>query len=92
MANNNLEFVRTLTIEQFKGEKQINELRVKRSQKTNGLFLSWVGQGSEKGFVGGGSLERLTQPVISKVKDPESGETFWLLHNEGNGGITEATF
>lgn len=89
-----LKFKRTQTIEQFKAEKKISEIRVLRSPKTGKLFLSWVGQDRdlEKGFVGGGTLTGLSRPVISLVEDPETKSSFYLLHNEGEGLETEATF
>ena len=85
MSVKNLTFLDTLTVEQFKAEKHVDKIQVKKSPRTGKLFFSY---GAKTGAV---SLKGIPQnPMISHVKgDPTpenpSGE-FWLLHEEGQGG------
>lgn len=82
---NNLQFLDTMTIEQFKAEMHVDKIQVKRNPKNSNLFFSFgakVGAVAKKGIP--------THPMISRVKGnptPEnpSGE-FYLLHEEGQGG------
>ncbi len=75
-----LTFVSQQTIAQFKQEKQIERLPIKRNPETGKMFLAWVG--------GTGAVSKKydsEQPkVISLVRD-EDGAEFYLLHNEGVG-------
>ena len=82
----NLTFVKTLSIEQFKAAQKVDSIEVKRNPKTSKLFISWiggVGAVSSKGIPS-------SKPVISLVKG-EEGE-FFLLHEQGEGAPTLATF
>ena len=89
-----LEFLRSLTVEQFKSEHQTSEIKVKKNPETGKLFMSWSPNKNDTGAVSEKGIP--TKPIISWVKgDPTernpSGE-FWLLHNEGEGAPTLATF
>lgn len=83
----NLNFLRTQTIEQFKAEMLVDEIKVRVNPHTGKLFFTF---GAATGAV---SLKGIPEhPMISKVSN-EEGETFYLLHEEGNGGAkVVATF
>ena len=84
---NNLTFIETLTIEQFKNKELVDTIKVKQSPKSGKLFFSY---GTKTGAV---SLKGVPEhPMISLVASPETGEQFYLLHNEGNGAPVVATF
>ena len=82
----NLEFLKTRTVEQFKAEQHVDKILVKKNPKTGKLFFTF---GAEVGAV---AVKGIPQhPMISQVKGSE-GE-FYLLHEEGNGGAeVVATF
>ena len=82
----NLTFVKTMSIEQFKTAEKIDILEVKRNPKTSKLFLAWLGG---TGAVSNKGIPS-KRPVISLVKG-EEGE-FYLLHEQGEGAPTVATF
>lgn len=78
--SNNLTFVRTLTVEQFKAEQHVSEVRVRRNPQTGLLFMTYgasVGAVSSKGIP--------TKPMISEVIG-DNEVKFWLMHEEGTGG------
>lgn len=78
--DNNLQFLDTLTVEQFKAEKRVEKLQVKKNPHTGKLFFTF---GAKTGAV---SLKGVpTHPMISRVKGSE-GDEFYLLHEEGQGG------
>lgn len=84
-ANKNLEFLDTLTVEQFKAEKRVNKIQVKKNPNTGKLFFTF---GAKTGAVAAKGVP--THPMISHVKgepttENPSGE-FYLLHEEGQGG------
>ena len=82
----NLTFNRTLTVEQFKKDQLVDRLLVKKNPKTDKLFFSF---GSSTGAVASKGVPK--SPMVSEVATPD-GETFWLLHEEGQGAPTLATF
>ena len=77
---NNLTFNETFTIEQFKAFEKVSRLDIKRNPNTGKLFFAY---GSKTGAVATAGIP--SKPVVSSVSTPE-GETFYLLHEEGNGG------
>lgn len=92
MAQGNLNFVDTLTIEQFKAKFMVSRIDVKKNPKTGSLFFTY---GSKVGAV---ALKGIpSHPMISIVY-PEGVtpdlehlgqkecKTFCLLHEEGQGG------
>lgn len=83
----NLTFLDTRTIEQFKKEERVEKIQVKRNPKTNKLFFQFGGR------VGAVAAKGIPQhPMISTVKTPE-GDQFYLLHEEAQGGApVVATF
>lgn len=78
-TNKNLEFIDTLTVEQFKADKRVNKIQVKRNPNTGKLFFTF---GAKVGAVAAKGVP--AHPMISLVKGDE-GE-FYLLHEEGQGG------
>ena len=81
-----LKFLRTLTVEQFKSEQLVDRLLIKKNPKTGLLFFSF---GAATGAVSSKGIPKL--PMVSEVETPE-GDTFWLLHEEGQGAPTIAEF
>ena len=82
-----LSFNETLTVEQFKSQMQVSRIEVKKNPHTGKLFFTY---GSKTGAVAVKGIP--SNPMLSNVTTPE-GESFWLLHEEGQGGApTLATF
>lgn len=79
MDERNLEFIDTMTVEQFKAEKKVSKIEVKRNPKTNKLFFSY---GAKTGAVAVKGIP--VHPMISLVEG-DTGQ-FYLLHEEGTGG------
>ena len=81
----NLEFKETLTVEQFKSAMNVSRIDVKQNPKTNRLFFSY---GAKTGAVASKGIPQ--HPMFSFVKGdptPQNPDgTFWLLHEEGQGG------
>ena len=93
--DNNLIFHETLTIEQFKTFQHVDKLQVKQNPKGGKLFMTYGGKTAAVAAAG-----IPVTPMVSLVT-PEGQEpcfderrigsdktcpTFWLLHEEGNGG------
>lgn len=83
-TNKNLEFLDTLTVEQFKAEKHVEKIEVKQNPKNGKMFFTF---GAKVGAVASKGVP--AHPMISKVKgdptpDNPTGE-FYLLHEEGTG-------
>lgn len=92
-----LEFLETLTVEQFLAKMNVKRIDVKKNPKTGKLFMTF---GAKTGAVAvneNTSLKDLQErPMISYVKgeptvENPSGE-FWMLHKEGNGVPTICSF
>lgn len=83
-TKNNLQFLDTFTIEQFKAEKLVDKIQVKKSPKTGGLFFTF---GAKVGAVARAGVP--AHPMISFVKGDPTPENpsgqFYLLHEEGQG-------
>ena len=83
----NLTFNETLTVEQFKSAMGVSRIDVKQNPKTGKLFFTY---GAKTGAVAVKGIP--AHPMLSNVTGSD-GETFWLLHEEGQGGApTIATF
>lgn len=83
---NNLTFINTQTIEQFKDEQKISKVSVKQNPHTGKLFFVY---GAETGAVAVKGIPE--HPMISLVQG-EKGEPFYLLHEEAQGAPTIAEF
>lgn len=83
----NLKFNETLTVEQFKEEMKVARIDVKKNPQTGKLFFTY---GAKTGAV---AVKGIPQhPMLSNVTGSD-GQSFWLLHEEGQGGApTLATF
>lgn len=81
----NLIFNETLTVEQFKDKMKVSRIDVKKNPKTGKLFFTF---GAKTGAVAVKGIP--AHPMLSLVKGKTSPEnpdgTFWLLHEEGQGG------
>lgn len=83
----NLIFNDTLTVEQFKAQMNVSRIDVKKNPKTGKLFFVY---GAKTGAV---AVKGIPQhPMLSNVTGSD-GSSFWLLHEEGQGGApTLASF
>ena len=84
--DNLLTFNETLTVEQFKAKVMVSKLDVKKNPKTGKLFFTY---GAATGAVSAKGIPQ--KPMVSNVTTPE-GDSFYLLHEEGQGAPTIATF
>ena len=71
--NNNLNFIDTLTVEQFKDQQHVKEIQVRKNPQTSKLFFTY---GGKTGAVSAKGIP--THPMISLVEDNE-GARFYLL-------------
>lgn len=82
-----LNFIGTFTIEQFKSLQKVDSIKVRKNPQTGKLFMTF---GASVGAVATKGIPQ--NPVISEVCGAD-GATFYLLHEEGNGGAeVVATF
>ena len=80
MAQGNLTFNQTLTVEQFKALMEVTRIDVKQNPHTGKLFFTY---GAKTGAV---ALKGIpAHPMFSNVTGSD-GSDFWLLHEEGQGG------
>ena len=84
---NDLTFNETLTIEQFKAKELVSRIDVKQNPKTGKLFFTF---GSKTGAVAIKGVP--SRPMISNVTSSVDGSSFWILHEEGQGAETIASF
>lgn len=85
--DNNLKFLQTKTVEQFKAAMNVSRIDVKRNPKNGKIFFTY---GAEIGAVSSKGIPR--NPMLSQVQTNE-GEVFWMLHEEAQGGApTLASF
>ena len=83
---NNLTFNETLTVEQFKAKELVSHIDVKKNPKTGKLFFTY---GAKAGAV---AIKGVPEhPMLSNVTGSD-GASFWLLHEEGQGTPTIASF
>lgn len=92
METKNLEFQKTLTVEQFKREVGVDKILVKENPKTGRYFMQF---GAATGAVAKAGIPK--NPMISEVKgeptEANPSGIFWLLHEEGTGSApVVATF
>lgn len=83
--DNNLVFIETRTVEQFKAQMNVSRIDVKKNPRTGKLFFTY---GAETGMVAIKGIP--THPMLSHVSgiSRDTGKPFdcWLLHEEGQGG------
>lgn len=75
----NLTFIKTQTIEQFKASQLVSEVNVRQNPHTGKLFFTY---GAETGAVSSKGIP--SKPMISLVEGNEG--RFYLMHEEGTGG------
>lgn len=82
METNNLEFLDSMSVSQFKEKSGVKNLQVLENPKKDGsLFMVDGDSGKTLGAVGNSIKEEgLVKPIISQVKTPE-GDVFFMLHN-----------
>lgn len=73
-------FNETLTVEQFKAQMNVSRVDVKKNPKTGKLFFTY---GAKTGAVAVKGVP--AHPMFSNVTGSD-GSSFWLLHEEGQGG------
>lgn len=81
---NGLVFLQTWSVDDFKKETGTVTLEVKRNPHTGKLFFAYgneVGAVSDRLESGG-----FSSPVVSQVCSEDTGDTFFLLHQRGEGG------
>ena len=79
-----LAFIQSWSVPQFKENQRVEEIEVKRNEKTGKHFFVY-------GFESGACSRKvetgeLTMPMVSKVVSATTGEQFYLLHQRGEGG------
>jgi len=85
MEKEKLKFVQTWTVAQFKENNGVNQIEIKKNGQTGKNFFVF---GFETGAVSSKFDEgKLDNPVISQVCSPATGDMFYLLHNQGEGGV-----
>jgi len=83
---NNLKFLETWDVDEFKTLKEVNRIDVLKNEHTGKSFMSF---GKETGKVSNKVLSgELTKPMVSQVVSQDTGETFYMLHQKGEGGAT----
>ena len=79
-----LKFIETMSVAEFKAQKEVKKINVKQNPQTGKCFFVYgceTGAVSDK-FANG----EITNPVISQVCSPETGDMFYMLHQKGDGG------
>ena len=76
----------TLTVEQFKTKHLVSHIDVKQNPKTGKLFFTF---GTNTGAVSKKGIPE--RPMISNVTGVDDS-SFWILHEEGQGAPTIASF
>lgn len=80
-----LEYQESWTVENFARMKGTDMIEVLFNEHTKCLFFTY---GPGKHDCGKVTKAEIKKPIISKVYDPVEDESFYLLHNEGEGGAT----
>ena len=82
---NNLAFLETLTVEQFKRAQGVERIEIKQNPNTGKLFMTF---GAKTGAVAAKGIPQ--RPMISLVQGEATERNpdgkFWMLHEEGTGG------
>lgn len=82
---NNLAFLETLTVEQFKRAQGVERIEVKQNPNTGKLFMTF---GAKTGAVAAKGIPE--HPMVSLVQGEATERNpdgkFWMLHEEGTGG------
>lgn len=77
----NLKFIETMSVAEFKAKKGVEKIDVKQNPHTGKCFFVF---GFETGAVSEKFLKGdITMPVISQVCSPDTGDMFYMLHQQG---------
>ena len=82
----NLKFLQTWSVEEFKKAQGVEKIDILQGDVSGKAFMAFgfeTGACSRKVLTG-----EVTNPVISQVCSADTGETFYLLHQKGEGGAT----
>ena len=73
-----------MSVADFKAKMGVERIDVKQNPNTGKCFFVY---GCETGAVSERFLKGdITKPVISQVCSPETGDMFYILHQQGDGG------
>ena len=79
-----LKFIETMSVADFKTKMGVGRIDVKQNPNTGKCFFV---NGCETGAVSERFLKGdITKHVISQVCFPETGDMFYMLHQQGDGG------
>lgn len=75
-----------MSVDEFKAMQHVEQIEILRNEHTGKCFFVY-------GFESGPCSKRaktgeLTNPVISQVCNAETGDTYYMLHQKGEGGAT----
>ena len=82
----NLKFLQTWSVEEFKAAQGVDRIDILKGDVSGKAFFAYgpeTGACSHKVLAG-----KITDPVISQVCSADTGDTFYLLHQKGEGGAT----
>ena len=80
-----LKFIETMSIAEFKTKMGVGRIDVKQNPNTGKCFFVY---GCETGAVSERFLKvDNTKPVNTQVCSPETGDMFYMLHQQGDGGV-----
>ena len=78
-----LKFIETMSVADFKAKMGVEKIDVKQNLNTGKCFFVY---GCETGAVSEKFLKGdITKPVISQVCSHETGDIFYMLHQQGDG-------
>lgn len=91
MADNNLTFNKSFSVENFKANQGTDKIEIVKSPKTGKLFMAWTDKDgtNHRGAVSAKGVP--AKPEISEVSDAE-GNTFHLLHEHQESANVVASF
>ena len=91
MADNNLTFRKSFSVENFKANQGADKIDIVKSPKTGKLFMAWTDKDGEnrRGAVSAKGIP--SKPEISEVVD-QDGMVFFLLHEHQESANIVASF
>ena len=82
-----LKFIETMSVADFKAKMGVEKIDVKQMKQNLNTGKCFFVYGCETGAVSEKFLKGdITKPVISQVCSPETGDIFYMLHQQGDGG------
>ena len=84
---NNLRYLSTVSVDEFKAQQCINRLEILDNKKTGKQFFAW---GTGTGAVST-KFSMTKEPMVSLVQASPNEEPFILLHNRGEGATLLGT-